>query len=309
MNYDKKKRVVLYVIIGFAVITAVLAGLYAYKMFNSNEYELKKKGYNEKQINTILKLDQDKRTYIFNNEYNPDILKFYNEKYFIMDNVKKYINYKKDNKDKDYSDVVAIVNVGADEKFYTNPVKTDIEKGKLMLVNKFNYLPTDYEIEDLVTMNLQFAFNDKQIKAEAYEYFKEMARAAKDEGLTILANTAYRDNEYQSLLYNNQKNRRGTEYADSVAARPGHSEHETGLAIDVSTMKSGLGGFAETPESTWMKDNAHRFGFILRYPEGKEHLTGFNYEPWHYRYVGLEDAGKINELDITFDEYYAFYIK
>ncbi|MDD2435435.1 MAG: M15 family metallopeptidase [Bacilli bacterium] len=309
MNYDKNKRMVLYVIIGIAVITAVLSGLYAYQLFNSEEYALKKKGYDEKQIATILKLDKEKKNYIFNNEYNEDILKFYNEKYFILDNIKKYLNYKTENKQKSYSDIVAIVNVGAHEKFYTNPIKTSLDKGILMLVNKFNYLPSEYEVDNLVTMNLQFAFNDKQIKQEVYEYFKELVIAAKQEGLTILANSTYRDNNQQSILYDNQKNRKGTEYADKLVARPGHSEHETGLAVDISTMKSGLSGFEETEEFAWVKDNAHRFGFILRYPENKEHITGFSYEPWHYRFVGVEAAEKIYELDITFDEYYAFYIK
>jgi D-alanyl-D-alanine carboxypeptidase len=226
-----------------------------------------------------------------------------------MDNLKKYLNYKAENKDKDYDYIVALINVRADEEFYTDPIQTNLSKDTLILVNKFNYLPADYEIKDLVKMNLQYAFNDKSIRQEVYDSFKEMVNVAKQEGLTIVANSAYRDNAYQTSVYDSIKNRQGKEKADSLAARPGHSEHETGLAIDVSTLKGGLEGFETTEEFKWMKDNAYKFGFILRYPEGKEYLTGYAYEPWHYRYVGTEVAEKINELDITFDEYYAFYLK
>lgn len=303
------KNVIKWVAIATVVIAVGVGGFIGYKYFNSIEYKLHKKGYTQDQITEILKLNQEYKNYIFNNDYNPEILKFYKEKYFMMDNLKKYLNYKEVNKDKDYSDIVALINVRADEEFYTDPIQTNLSKDTLILVNKFNYLPADYEIKDLVKMNLQYAFNDKSIRQEVYDSFKEMVNVAKQEGLTIVANSAYRDNAYQISVYDSIKNRQGKEKADSLAARPGHSEHETGLALDVSTLKGGLEGFETTDEFKWMKDNAYKFGFILRYPEGKEYLTGYAYEPWHYRYVGTEVAEKINELDITFDEYYAFYLK
>ena len=308
MKYANK-GIIKWIVVATVVIALGVGGFLGYKYFKSDEYKLHKKGYNQDQITEILKLKQEKKNYIFNNEYNPEILKFYKEKYFVMDNLKKYLNYKKENKDKSYSDVVVLVNVRADEEFYTDPIQTDLSKDTLILVNKYNYLPSDYKIDDLVKMNLQYAFNDKTIKTEVYASFKELVNVAKQEGLTILANSAYRDNIYQTSIYDSIKNRQGKAKADSLAARPGHSEHETGLALDVSTLKGGLDGFETTEEFTWMKDNAHKFGFILRYPEGKEHITGYSYEPWHYRYVGVEVAEKIYELDITFDEYYAFYLK
>jgi D-alanyl-D-alanine carboxypeptidase len=308
MKYANKS-IIKWIVVTIIVIALGVGGFLGYKYFNSIEYKLHKKGYSKDQIVEILKLKQEYKNYIFNNEYNPEILKFYKEKYFIMDNLKKYLNYKKENKDISYSDIVVLINVRANEEFYTDPIQTDLSKDTLILVNKFNYLPSNYEIEDLVKMNLQYAFNDKKIRAEVYDNFKDLVNVARQEGLTILANSAYRDNIYQTSIYDSIKNRQGRAKADSLAARPGYSEHETGLALDVSTLKGGLDGFETTDEFTWIKDNAYKFGFILRYPEGKEHITGYSYEPWHYRYVGVDVAEKIYELDITFDEYYAFYLK
>ena len=97
--------------------------------------------------------------------------------------------------------------------------------------------------------------------------------------------------------------------ADTYSARPGHSEHQTGLAIDLAAFNSNLNNFEETKEYEWVKDNAHLYGFILRYPKGKEHITGYMFEPWHYRYVGTKVAKEIYEMDITFDEYYELFLK
>ena len=93
------------------------------------------------------------------------------------------------------------------------------------------------------------------------------------------------------------------EYALTCSAKPGHSEHQTGLAVDVEGENKDYDNFEDTKEFIWMKNNAHRFGFILRYPKGKEHITGFKYEPWHYRYVGIETATKIFKQNITLEEY------
>ena len=97
--------------------------------------------------------------------------------------------------------------------------------------------------------------------------------------------------------------------ADLKAARPGYSEHQTGLALDITTRLAEDEEFVNTEEFSWLKENAHKYGFILRYPEGKENITGYSYEPWHYRYVGIDVATKIYNENITFDEYYAYYIE
>ena len=129
----------------------------------------------------------------------------------------------------------------------------------------------------------------------------EIAVDAKKEGLTLVANSTFRTYATQEKTYNYYKTNKGSAYADSYAARPGHSEHQTGLAIDISTLNSTSENFEDTPEFNWLIDNAYKYGFILRYPENKEHLTGFDYESWHYRFVGLDVAKKIHEENITFD--------
>ena len=178
-----------------------------------------------------------------------------------------------------------------------------------MLVNKYNYLDENYDPEDLKAVPLTYAFSGKKLKEEAYEAFINMASAAKKEGLTLLANSAYRDYEYQNKLYKDYMNNHGQAWADSYAARPGYSEHQTGLVVDVSTLKNTMDDFEETDEFKWISQHCYEYGFILRYPKNKEYLTGYNYESWHYRYVGVKVAKEIQELGITFDEYYAFYLK
>ena len=98
-------------------------------------------------------------------------------------------------------------------------------------------------------------------------------------------------------------NEKGIVYADKCSARPGHSEHQTGLSIDVMGSNNDYNIFDKSKEFKWMKDNAHKYGFIMRYPKNKEYITGFKYEPWHYRYVGIDTAQKIYENNITLEEY------
>lgn len=302
-----KKKVILIILVIF--IGCLAFGIYtAKKYFDSTEYKLKKVGYSKVEVTDILKLDKSSVDIFLTLDYNKNIIKFVKETYFIKKNLNQYLEYIKTNKSKEISDIVSIVNVGANKDFYTDIKKTDMSNDYLILVNKYNYLDPNYTPEDLVTMSLQYAFNGKQIRTEVNSAFKQMANAAKAESLKIVANSAYRDNAYQTRIYENIKDDKGEEYADNYAARPGHSEHQTGLSIDISTLSSTLDGFEVTPEFTWLKENSYKFGFILRYPEGKEYLTGYQYEPWHYRYVGIEVATKIKDLGITFDEYYAYFI-
>ena len=114
---------------------------------------------------------------------------------------------------------------------------------------------------------------------------------------------------YQENLYNNYVSRDGKAEADTYSARAGHSEHQTGLAVDVGSSNNTFSGFKYTDEYDWVKDNAHLYGFIVRYEEGKEWITGYMAEAWHLRYVGVEAATYIYENDITFDEYYVKFVE
>ena len=135
-----------------------------------------------------------------------------------------------------------------------------------------------------------------------------MASAAKEQGYTINVSSAYRSYEYQKGLYDNYVEKDGVELADTYSARPGFSEHQTGLVVDIDNGTVDYNNFESTEEFKWMQENAQNYGFILRYPKNKECITGYNYESWHYRYVGKQIATFIKNNNLTYDEYYARYI-
>lgn len=309
MKRIKKKAVVITLIILILLIVGGVIGFKTYQYLTSDEYHLKKLGYTDDEINDIMKMDNDNIEIILSLEYNENIVPLFQEKYFILNNLNSYLSYKENKSELSYTDIIAVVNVGSDKDWYTEPKATNMEDEYLILVNKFNYLDENYVPEDLVDMGLQYAFSGKKIREEVYGAFKRLVKDAKKENLTIVANSTFRTYDYQKNLYDNYKYSNGKEYADNYAARAGHSEHQTGLAIDVSTLNSTMANFEETLEFEWLQEHAHEYGFILRYPKDKEFITGYNYESWHYRYVGIEIATKIKELGITFDEYYAYYIE
>ncbi len=178
----------------------------------------------------------------------------------------------------------------------------------LVLVNKTYKLPRDYIPSNLELISTEFSNENKYLRTEAKEAFENLSRDAKALGYKITAVSTYRDYAYQEKLYNEYIEEKGLEYADNCSARPGHSEHQTGLAVDVEGSNNDYDEFENSKEFTWMKDNAYKYGFILRYPKGKEKITGFKYEPWHYRYVGVDTAKIMYEENIILEEYYDKYI-
>ena len=163
-----------------------------------------------------------------------------------------------------------------------------------VLVNKEYSLPEDYQPADLVYPNVDFIFEEKiekrMMRAEAAEALQKMFAAAETQNLHLAGVSAYRSHQTQQSLFDNYVNRDGLEKAKTYSALPGTSEHETGLAIDVTTADGACAAqdcFGDTSEAKWLAEHGHEYGFIIRYPEGKENITGYKYEPWHIRYVGL----------------------
>lgn len=193
--------------------------------------------------------------------------------------------------------------VNVKEEFYQNIKLVEKPNELLVLVNKNNQLQSDYIPKNLESISLRFANKDKYLRKDAKEAFENLSSEASALGYRIVAVSAYRDYNYQNELFNYYVEEKGLDYALDCSAKPGHSEHQTGLAVDVEGENKDYDNFEDTKEFNWMKENAHRFGFILRYPKGKEHITGFKYEPWHYRYVGIDAAYKIYEKNITLEEY------
>lgn len=190
-----------------------------------------------------------------------------------------------------------------DDEFYTNIKQIKEPNSITVLVNKNNALPKDYIPSDLRLINNRYALDNKYLRAEAAINFENLSADAAILGYRIIATSTFRDYEYQGKLFNEYTNSKGLEYALLCSAKPGHSEHQTGLAVDVEGSNKDYDEFEKAIEFNWMKENAHKYGFILRYPKGKENITGFKYEPWHYRYVGIQNATNIYNKNITLEEY------
>ena len=150
------------------------------------------------------------------------------------------------------------------------------------------------------TYSLPADFGDG-LDPETYDAFNRMARDAANDGIYLYIISDFRSYQTQNYTYNSFVYDRGVEQADRCSARPGHSEHQTGLAIDVNTTSDYFDG---TPEAIWLARNCVRYGFIIRYPKGKEAVTGYKYEPWHIRYLGTQKAAEIANSGLTIEEYY-----
>lgn len=205
--------------------------------------------------------------------------------------------------------VLRIVNTDNDLARFDDAVPADLSDDTLLLVNKYHYLEKDYVPDGLADVEPLYSTSGGRLTAEAAAAFSALVEALwAEEGLHLLNVSPYRSYAKQKRLYSSYCEKDGAAKADRYSARPGYSEHQTGLALDVAAPGGTLGGFRQTAQFRWMKDNAHRFGFILRYGEGMEYITGYKYEPWHYRYVGVEAATVIYENLLTLEEYYAYYV-
>ena len=181
----------------------------------------------------------------------------------------------------------------------------------LIVANKKHKLPDGYVPEDLVTPNIRqtIACTMKSVAAEALE---AMAEAAAKDGVTLSISSAYRGEDYQRQLYNSYVASYGVAGADTISSRPGYSDHQTGLAADFVEGDGSMNGinfnqsFENTASGVWLRDHAHEYGFIMRYPKGKNDITGYSYEPWHFRYIGVDYATRIYETDVfeSFEEYF-----
>lgn len=225
--------------------------------------------------------------------------------YFDENNLELYELYLEYNPDLSIETVVKEVNMGHYYDFYTNISVIEDPSDPLVLVNKYFQLPNDYVPADLILLPTSYAREDRYLTVDTKAAFEEMLSAMQSAGMDMFVSSAYRSYDYQTTLYNNYKNRDGKEKADTYSARPGHSEHQLGTALDVARYGEGITDFGGTPESEWVKKNAHLYGFIIRYSEGSQEITGYVEEAWHLRYVGVELASLLKNMGITLDEYYA----
>lgn len=180
-----------------------------------------------------------------------------------------------------------------------------------VLVNREYLLPEEYVPVDLVVPDVPFSFygtyEKSYMREVAANALEKLFAGAKEQGISLKGVSAYRSYSRQKEIYNRNVNTKGKKKANLVSALPGSSEHQTGLTIDVSASSVGCSleeSFGETNEGKWLAKNCYKYGFIIRYPKGKESITGYSYEPWHIRYVGKNLAKRLHKKNLTLEEYY-----
>lgn len=287
------------------------------KDFISNINKLLNLGYSSKDINAIYEKIPNSVSIISTSKYNKDIINIMNLSYFKIDNLKRYLDYdimevksiydiSNIKKDFNYEDVVTYVNANLDKEYYSsdNLISNDDASKIDVLVNKYHKLDENYEPSDLTIIDSKYASGTQKLRKEAQIKFEEMANDIAKENLKIYAGSTYRSYTYQKGLYDRYVKKDGFAAAETYSARSGYSEHQLGLAVDIVNGKWDY--LSENDkEYDYLVKNSYKYGFILRYPRGSEYVTGYMFEDWHFRYLGIELATKVFNSGLTYDEYIA----
>ena len=285
--------------------------------FINNINRLLDLGYKNKDINTFYEKVPKSIDVITSNKYDKNIINYISLDYFKEENLDRYIKYDFIDtksvydttilKEKyNYEDTVTFVNAYLDKDYYSNDIPLSKDKASKLdvIVNKYYKLDKDYEPEDLTVINSKFASGTQKLRKEAADKFEEMASDMLKENLKIYAGSTYRSYSYQEGLYNRYVKKDGFKEAETYSARAGYSEHQLGLAVDIVNGKWNYLSEGDK-EYTWLINNSYKYGFILRYPHESEYITGYVFEDWHFRYLGIDLATKVYESKLTYDEYLA----
>ena len=242
---------------------------------------------------------------IMNKDNVSKLQELYASEYYIPEKEELYLKYLDS-----YASVreaIERVNTKRYLELYTNIEPTDMSKGYLILVNKYYQLPEGYEPDDLVQVSE--VPGRGYLRKEVYEAYKALYEDAQNLGYNLTVVSAYRSYATQVGLYNSYLKVDPQEVVDTYSARPGHSEHQSGLCLDVSIPGYSLDNFYQTEASKWLAENCSRYGFIIRYPDDKTDITGYQGEPWQLRYLGKEVSEDVYKRGITYDEYYACFVE
>lgn len=281
------------------------------KEMSSDEYIYKEDllhlGYNLNDIEVIQNKisNVDVKEYFLKEKYD-NISSYINALNFIPKNISRYVAYHNRNQNMTYDNTVLNVNMNLDYDFYTNVNTLHNYLDITTLVNKYNKLPDNYEIDDLVVLDNEYSNKGEKVRKVIYNDLKKMFDDAKKDNINLNVISGFRTYEKQDTLFNNSIKKNGIDHALIYSAKPGYSEHQLGLAIDVNSVEE---NFKNTNEYKWLKNNSYKYGFIERYPENKEYITGFGYEPWHYRYLGVDITTRIFTENITYEEYVVKFLK
>ncbi len=262
--------------------------------------------YSTDEINLILKSGNNKSiaTFVEGTKYEKisDFLKYDYAKLSLLD---RYIEYKASNVCT-FKDAIVNVNIGIDKDFYDEYTEVE-EFSTSMIVNKYHRVSETFVPDDLEDIPKELLQGNNKEQGNK-EMIKELQRMATDlnreTGKKIYVSNAYRSYAEQEKLYNDLLKQRGESYVKNSVSRPGFSEHQTGLIFNIDT----VGEFKNSIERDWLKNNAYKYGFILRYPDNKSDITGYKGIIKQYRYVGADIANYIAKNNITYEEYFAMFL-
>ena len=273
----------------------------------SNINKLLDKGYSVNEVNLIISKGDDKSVSDFvKRDKVKYIEEFLSVDYAKLENLDRYVEYQ-DKENDDAETTVLYVNMDFDKENYVDPLVID-KFDDYVLVNKHRQLSSEYVPDDLVTIDDEYVKVDEEIEIErnVAKAFYDMAEAASKDGMELMVSSGYRSYKDQEEITNTYLELYGQKYVDNYVAKPGFSEHQTAMSLDIASKSTAT--FVNSEEYAWMMDNAYKYGFILRYPKSKEDITGYKCEAWHYRYVGKKIAKYIKENNITYDEYYVMFL-
>lgn len=264
------------------------------------------KGYSNNDVSIILTHGDDEEVSEFAKRDRIKYLEeFYQYPYAKLKNYDRYVAYT-DETGEDEKTTVIHVNLNMDKEKYVDVEEVN-EFGFDMLVNKYRFLNESFKPDDLITISKEYTDGeDYQANRTAVNALIQMFESAKLDGLEMVVNSAYRSYNDQVEITEFYREWYGDNYVNNYVAKPGFSEHQTGLAFDIGSKSENV--FVDSEEYKWMQENAYKYGFIMRFYKKGEVITGFRSEPWHYRYVGKEIAKYIYENNITYEEYYVMFL-
>ncbi len=232
--------------------------------------------------------------------------------YYKKENAQRYQEYQKQHPEYSHEDVVTYVNMNLDYDFYGKIIRQDHPNDLDTIVNKYYQLDPSYAPDDLVEINDQatpgsygYPYRSHLVRKCVYDDFQALRKACQEKGFELYVASGYRSTKWQDEIYNHMANTYNQAKADETCSRPGHSEHTTGLSMDIGLDQYKLDDVIKHPQYQWFVSKLADYGFIIRYPDQKDKLTGYLYESWHLRYLGKDLAKKVSQSKLTYDEYYA----
>ena len=302
-------RFFIFIVVLLSIIIGVIYFVKQNNYKKSYEYKLLEVGYSEEEVSTLItKYDNERLDKLLNIKYNEHIVELMEEKYFIFSKLNEYLEYKDKYKKKTYNEIVQTVNVEMHIDWLDNQKETDISKKELMIVNRIYGLNESYVPEDLVDVPVKYAYAGKKLSNSVLQEVIKLVEEGKKSNFNFVVSDGYRSYEDQKKMYDSYADSIGVSETDEFVARPGHSEHQSGLLLELKPYNKIISDVSTNEEYLWLRENAHRFGFIFRYNKEHEKLTGFSSFTWKIRYVGVEAATTIYNEGICFEEYYAYFV-